>query len=147
MWCLGEERPGDRVIDGSWDWGCQWMEITSPGGPSLPRSPARASPLVKPHGSWRAQKLGWCGRHRSAPGAEDRAKKGREWSWGQVEAIRKGTQVPLLLFLECRALHWEIRDVKKNSWLWGPPLLCSVPEEEWTSVLPALQPPHIYLLM
>lgn len=52
-----------------------------------------------------------------------------------MKAIRKGIQVPRLLPLACRALHWGIRDVKKNSWLWGPTLLCSVPEEEWTSVV------------
>lgn len=47
MWCLGEESPGDRVTDGSWDWGCQWMEITSPGG----SPPFPDLPLGLPHWS------------------------------------------------------------------------------------------------
>lgn len=57
---------------------------------------------------------------------------------GQVEAIRKGTQVPLLLPLECRALQWDIRDVKKKSWLWGPysPLLCAGGRVDICPVLP-----------
>lgn len=38
------------------------------------------------------------------PGAEGGVEKGGEWNWGQAEAARKGTKVPLPL--ECWALPW-----------------------------------------